>query len=222
MTSGIRWTLWLVFLTFMNDAPAQALTIGLPASDTNRYPFSGCIFGQACNHYQQVYDQDEFPGPITITGISFQGGTGVLASGTYSLSLSTTQAPVDALDTTDFGSNLGADNSVFSVRVLTGGLAPSVLSFFGTPFHYDPSDGNLLLDIAVTGFVEGTATYLAHNGSAAGVFSRAHNFGTFGYEGYGLVTTFVPEPDVPLLLIATLLGASARRTNLSPPRRRVA
>jgi hypothetical protein len=54
---------------------------------------------------------------------------------------------VNSLSNVNFNSNLGANNAAFASMALSG-TAPSVLSFTGGPFNYDPSQGNLLLDNA--------------------------------------------------------------------------
>lgn len=188
-------------------AAASSITIGLPASSGNAFPFGGPGMNPNPTRYQQVYSSAAFPAPMDIGAIQFfldQFFGGNLASGTFTLSFSTTAKAVDALDTANFNNNLGADNQLFVSRVLAGGAAPSVLSFTGTPFHYDPAGGNLLLDIQISGFSHtgGWSFYLARNGDAGGLFSRAHDFGS-AFAGFGLVTEFdgvvVPVPSAVLL-----------------------
>lgn len=177
--------------------------IGLPSSGSNAFPFGGSISADP-TRYQQVYSSTAFSGPIDIGTVQFFRETvgGDLASGTFTLSFSTTAVAVDALDTVNFDSNLGLDNQLFVSQVLTGGPAPSVLSFTGTAFHYDPTLGNLLLDIQVSGFSHSGvwAGFAAHNGDAGGLFSRAHDFDS-GFEGYGLVTDVIPVPAPGAILL---------------------
>ena len=171
-----------------------AVTIGLPASDPNCFPFGGCGEG---TRYQQVYSASEFSGAITIGIINFFSvePTGSLPSGTFSFSLSTSANPVDALDTVLFDNNVGSDNQLFGVFDLTGQATPSILKFAGTPFVYDPTLGDLLLDMHISGISGGGASFLARNDDAGGLFSRVHDFGG-GFTGTGLVTEFLP-PEVP-------------------------
>jgi len=127
--------------------------IGLPSSPGgNAFPFGGSITENP-TRYQQVYSGTAFSGPISIGTIQFfRELAGDLVSGTFTLGLSTTSVAVDALDTVNFDNNLGPDSQFFGSQVLPGGPAPSVLSFTGAAFYYDPTLGNLLLDIQISGF----------------------------------------------------------------------
>ena len=191
--------------------PAQAATIVVGnGTGGNGFPFGSGGFGDK-TQYQQVYNKTSFSAPIAIQSVSFRrssGGT-TLASGTVKLSASTTNAAVDALST-DFASNIGADNR----QVFSGTLQPNfngeVLRFvFSTPFAYRPGNGNLLLNFAFENYVapEISTFFLSNNNNAGGVYSRMHDFGS-GYENFGLVTTFetsalgaVPEPATWAMLI---------------------
>jgi hypothetical protein len=125
-----------------------------------------------------------------------------------------------------FDNNVGSDDALFGVFVLTGGTAPATLSFAGVPFTYD-GVGDLLLDIQVSGVghVGPSASYEAR-GDALGLFSRAHDFGT-GFLGIGLVTEFTqaaraPEPGTLVLLGVGLAAFGfARRSRAAPPVRRL-
>jgi hypothetical protein len=208
------------FLAFAG--PAGAVIIGQPADAGvgNCFPF-GCTDrdGTPGTRYQQVYDSAQFSGSLLIDTISFfdAGFSGNLNSGTYTLSLSTTTQPVNALDLVTFDNNLGSDNQTFTVSVLAGGPVPSVLSFSGTPFLYNPGLGNLLLDVQIAGIAHsgGESFFECRCGTAAGIFSRAHDFGS-GFDDFGLVTEFegspVPEPTtVGLLGLGLITGAVRRR-----------
>jgi PEP-CTERM motif-containing protein len=207
--------------------PAGAVIIGLPADSAsgNCFPF-GCSGrnGSIGTRYQQVYDSAQFSGSLLIDTISFFDTSfpgGNLNTGTYTLSLSTTSQPVNGLDLVTLDNNLGSDNQAFTVSILGGGAVPSVLSFSGTPFLYNPSVGNLLLDIRITDIAHSgnEAFFDARSGTAAGIFSRAHDFGD-GFEDFGLVTEFdgsaVPEPTtVGLLGLGLITGAIRRRRERS-------
>ena len=197
-------TLCAILVVTTQVSAAPTITIGLPSSGANVFPFGGTFFtAPNPTRYQQVYSSTAFSGPIDIGTIRFFSSSGGnLASGTFTLSLSTTSAAVDALDTVNFNNNLGPDNQLFVSQVLPGGLAPSVLSFTGAAFQYDPTLGNLLLDIQISGFSHSgdPAGYASRNGDAGGLFSRAHDFDS-GFAGYGLVTEIeaIPAPGAILL-----------------------
>jgi len=219
---SVRFLTRLAVATTLLVSPLQAQVVGGPATDENCFPF-GCLYaGNPSTRYQQVYSASAFA-PINIGSISFFLGAssaGSLNSGTYSFYLSTTTAPVNGLSTT-MDNNVGADAALFGVFQLTGGAAPSVLSFSGAPFQYNPANGNLLLDIRVSGLTHptgGFAYYQGRHDAANTVTSRMHDFG-LGAEHYGLVTEFtaastvVPEPSTWVLMAAGLAGLAvvARR-----------
>jgi hypothetical protein len=129
--------------------------------------------------------------------------------------LSTTDAAVDGLDTTNFDANIGPDEAIFFSGTLDGPV-DSKLSLSGSPFLYDPAKGNLLLDIRAeyTGFQFGSTVYLdAMNGDAGGIFSRAQDY-VSGNAGYGLVTGFTAVPEPPAASTMLLAGAVLLSTRL--------
>jgi hypothetical protein len=203
------------------------LAVGTPGEGENNFPFGGAFtFGSYPGTiYQQAYASSDFTGlgPITIDSISFIGGVGVLAPSTYTLSLSTISVGIDTLSDVNFNSNLGPDNTLFASEALSG-PAPATLTFTGTPFTYNPANGNLLLNIAISPGGQSSGifgAYYAADGNALGVFSRYHDFGT-ATIGYGLVTEFgyslavaTPEPSamLPIAFLAAiivLLGCKRR------------
>ncbi len=209
-------------------ASAAPIIIGSPADpDTgNCFPF-GCATG---TRYQQVYDSNQFSGPIDIGQILFFAGaytadTNQLATGTWDLFLSTTSKPVNGLDLGNFNANVGADNQLFATVTSNGSvIIPDTWIIPGNTFHYDPSAGNLLLDIHATLTGSGNVFLDQRFEDAGGVFSRSHDFGEV-FNDTGLVTGFdvggsqtVPEPSsLPLLMAAVGLVAlkyrkSSKRT----------
>src|SRR5579862_3125886 len=190
---------------------ASSVTVGND-NGSNDFPFSGPFFGYAGTDYQEAYASSDFSGPILITGIDFflgPGFTGSLYSGTYTLSLSTISAGIDTLSSSNLTGNLGSNDTVIDTVALSG-AAPSVLTFTATtPFLYDPSQGNLLLDISVAGGHGGsTAAYQDNEGIGAAV-ARYQNFGGGNGLGLGLVTEFdsttssavTPEPGTLSLVL---------------------
>ncbi|HWC00639.1 MAG TPA: hypothetical protein VG672_28225 [Bryobacteraceae bacterium] len=197
------------------------------ANDSNRLPFSADISGQT-NRYQQVYAASEFAGtgPITIHRIAFRP-TGVDGSGhgagqaftaiipQIEIRLATTHAAPDALSTT-FADNLGRDSKLVfsgSLTLSSANAGPTngpkqfdVIIPLARPFHYNPANGNLLLDVKTllgvpTTFLD--AEFMT--GDSVSRVSSGWSFTTSGsdaqvasiVDSYGLVTQFGFTPASP-------------------------
>ncbi|MEO0413291.1 MAG: PEP-CTERM sorting domain-containing protein [Pseudomonadota bacterium] len=181
-----------VAASFLITTSAYALVVG-EADGTNTFPFNSVGDG-AATFYQQVYDADVFPGTVDISSITFfstsPGNT--YREGTYTFTLSTSINPVNGLSIANPASNVGADALLFAELDLSGATGDLLLISAGTgggsSFTYDPTLGDLLVDISITniGF-EGAGSFVADTDSL--VFSRSHNFGT-GFQGFGLQTEF--------------------------------
>lgn len=124
------------------------------------YPFSCASNALMSQRLQQVYMGTEV-GSGTITEIRFrQHGTGSAFGPTtlpnVTIALSTTSAPVDSLDLT-FANNVGSDvTTVFSGDLTLSSAACSstpcpfdIVIPLSTPFPFDASAGNLLLDVTI-------------------------------------------------------------------------
>lgn len=203
--------LLLVWAGVVGDAQASSVTVGTYNGTPNCFPFS-CFAAFSGNEFQEVYASSAFTAPITIDAVSFfEAGPGGLDSATYSVSFYTTTQPVDGLST------LGADNlgtllSNFGAYSLSG-AAPSVLTLNGNAFTYNPSSGNLLMVVTVTGFTQPSGNYAYFQSDSTGsVLSRY-----FSYEdspigatdAFGLVTEFstaVPEPSTWAMAMLGFLG----------------
>ncbi|MFN3371604.1 MAG: PEPxxWA-CTERM sorting domain-containing protein [Sphingomonadaceae bacterium] len=211
-------------------APAAAsFTIGTKTG-ANCYPF-GCSDGNAPgDRYQQAYNAAAFSGgPVLLTSMSFEMVLAMtsppdLKSGTFQLSLSTWTGAMGTLDETDFDGNLGADNMVVWTGPLSSAFDGTKLSFSIAPFLYDPSMGNLLLDVSVTGGASlDYFTFFAADYLEDGTFNRISNYELNQTNRlWGLVTTFnggavVPEPATWGMLIVGfgIVGSMARRRRLS-------
>ncbi len=219
----------LLSLALVPAGRADQLTIGnVNSGEINAFPFSGTYqdnFG--ADRYQQVYNSSLFGGsPTSISSITFYatgGGFGPNADGTYTLSLSTTAASVNGLDT-DMANNVGPNDETFFSGTLPAYPSASggPMTFtIASPFLYDPSAGNLLLDIQISGVTnDSTAAFVSQNGDFGTDSSRMVNGTATRGTSYGLVTTFglgatsVPEPGsltLALIGLSAVAGLSRRR-----------
>lgn len=194
--------------------------------------------------YQQVYDATEFAAytaPFLITEIQFRPDatmgdafSSILTD--IQINLSTTAASADGLSTT-FANNVGVDDTVVlnrgalplsstDVTTPTGSQEFDIAIQLDTPFRYDPTAGNLLLDIRNFGggvttpldavFVEGDSTSRLFNGFLGDSVDNPTGIA----DTVGLVTKFVvaetpvsSEVPEPSSLVALLVaGATAAST----------
>ena len=212
----------LVVAGTSSAALAKELVVGDPKVydvGQNAFPFSTLpsYYGYANTRYQQVYGAAAFGGPIDIGALVFYASGNAdapLLAGTFDVYLSVTSRGVNEISGQSFDSNLGFDTRLFAT--LSGGnvLTDGKLVISGSPFHYDPALGNLLLDLRFAGVPYGhTGPFFAalaggSQGPLATPFSRWHDFGS-GYDNQGLVTGFrttVTEPGTLVLLCAGLAG----------------
>jgi hypothetical protein len=209
-----QFSLAVVLLSFLYaglSAPAQAgtvtgsTTIGQPALDyTGSCDPFGCPQFFGLGTYEQVYSSAAFPGAVTIQALSFFDTVihngGQPAGGTFTLDFGYTSMMPDNLSLNSASSNLASANQVFFTGSLPA-LSRGVLAFTGTPFSYNPDNGNLLLTVTVSNPSD-KYIYLELDEAANVDQTTNAYFGTYGGHAYsggndygGLVTKFTYTTD---------------------------
>ena len=175
----------------------------------NCYPFScfASAYPVGGHIYQQVYSASSFAGPISIDTVSFFKNDvvttdGNMDSASYDVSFWTTPRAVDGL-VKSAGANHGTLLADFGSYDL-GGLMPETLTLTGAAFNYDPSAGNLLMQVQVRGltFAQPFQSFFEEDTSGR-VTSRYWDYGRVG----------LPEPATwaTMLLGAGMVGLCVRR-----------
>ncbi len=210
-------------------AHATDLTVGVDGEAATCKPFT-CGFGLGT--YQQFYAASAFTnGPMVIDAVSFflddktvRSGRGDILS--FRLEFYTTPKVFAGRDEggpdfLDLDNNLGTLLSDFG-QFLVSGVTPDVLTFTGPAFTYDPTAGNLLMQV----------TPLFASAGFDGAFLQSDSSGAvtwrvlpLEFTGIGLVTRFssptpavggVPEPGTWALMLLGFgaAGAAIRRRRL--------
>ena len=162
-----------ITLSLSVDLGAVPVLIGVPGSGS----VQDCVpFGCAARA-QFLYDKSYFADPLTIAAVTFFNSLDedLFDPAAYQFKLSTTTTSLDSLSTT-FADNVGTNEQTFTFANPTGTPAPA-FSFIGTPFYYNPADGNLLLEIDKVGGDPNSAdAYTDYNKASTFLVRRVFNF----------------------------------------------
>lgn len=211
---------WLVLglLLASSGSAGPLLVEPAPPDASNSWPLSSA----GTIHWQQVYDDSFFGAtPLLIEGFGFraQVDSSKSVGADFAVRMSTTSAEPGALSTT-FAANVGADDTlVFSgPTTLTTVDGDFTLITLSTPFVYDPTLGNLLIEIEQDGVTTPFTYYDSYSVSPSGLQRIAIDSGSPVGTNWGfgeLVTLFeatpVPEPSTALLLGLGLAALGVRR-----------
>jgi len=209
----------LAAAAFFSSAAMAQVTVGTPTPGVgNCYPFScndsGSSSGQSIDYYQ-IYSSTAFSGPTTFDTISFAdagfGGPGDLIGGTYDILFSTTTAPLGS----SFPIGPLSNTATFLNATLTASGSTAGLTLTGTPYIYNPLDGNLVMEVVATNqdlVPNGSGnSYLAPDLSGSDA-TRAYDVTGSGAANdlVALVTTFsvsgVPEPGTWAFMLLGFFG----------------
>ena len=161
-----------VFASRPLHAGADPITIVVPGGSAGvegavnfGFPFNVGPFPPASQRYQQLFRSDQFtqaPGRLRLSGVAFRpdastGNAFVTTIQSAQINLSTTRAGLSGGLSLRFDENIGGDETLVHAGPLTlssGFTGPAegpkdfdIFVPFSQPFLYDPSAGNLLMDV---------------------------------------------------------------------------
>lgn len=207
----------LATLASTSASAATSVTVG-HATTGNCYPFS-CMAGDSTLHYQQIYAASSFGGAaLNVDSVSFfKDYAGNMTPSTFLVSFWLTANPVNGMSSSA-SANEGTLLSNFGTFSL-GGAMPDTLTLDGSNFVYNPTLGNLVMDVQVTSGPAASGYYSFFDADTSGS-ATMRGYGNGDHLSVGtsaLVTRFnvsaVPETSTTALLAAGLglLGVAARR-----------
>ncbi len=208
---------WAALLTVPTlTAHAQQNNVVVPnslanteGSGNNSYPFNIFPLAVSSLRFQQVFNAGEFgTRRLLITDLEFRpdAAQGIDFLGFINdiqINLSTTSAAADGLSTT-FANNVGANNTIvyprYNLTLSSGFLGPllgpknfDVTIRLNTPFVYEPTLGNLLLDVRTYVSLADTVIMDAvrtTGDSVSRVYALDVNAVTGTADSLGLITRF--------------------------------
>src|SRR5262249_30458844 len=139
----------------------------------------------------------------------FNPNQALFPQATFSIFFSTTHAVVNGLSD-DLPSNVGTPEALFATVATTGGVSGPQFTINGSGYVYDPTLGNLLMDIFFT-LEDQTpipmALESADNSGTVTSLALRNKFTSMASVG-GLVTEFnaTPEPTTLVLMATGLIG----------------
>lgn len=223
-TKALAKSIALAIGVFAAASANADVTVGV-ANGNNCYPF-GCNFGTPTvgqsYDYKQIFSASAFSGKTSFDSIAFFDTVypgAQLASGTYDITFSTTTAALGA----SYGAIPLTNTSTFFDGSLSGS-AGSKFTINGSSYTYDPTAGNLVMEVVVTNQANGYFGTLDADGSG-NTLSRAYQItnegGIIGGDNIGFVTEFATTSAVPessnaalMLLGLAAVGAALRRQSV--------
>ncbi len=246
------------------SSPAMSATVVVPTglADVEGNSGSRNVLGFInVARMQQVFNANQFAtGPVTLTEIAFRANGARFGGGFFDgpgsaftrttqdfrLQLSTTSASADNLSSS-FAANTGAnvvdvvpisDVTYSSAATSSNGLTKDfdVVFSFANPFLYDPSMGNLLLDLTSFGGSNRSGTTLdgvnVLGDGTSSLFLQNGTGGTGSLSTFGYVVQFktadtvgvIPEPSTWAMMLIGFgaVGAAVRRRKEDTPKVRFA
>jgi hypothetical protein len=180
----------------------------------NEIPFTDDPGNAFPLEYQQIYSHQDFPGITTISSVGFAADLD-FSPFAYDMTVGLgTAATLVNAPSIHFADNAGPDFTVVESGIVRNSDGVFNLVIQTTPFTYDPSKGDLLLDIMIDANPTG-GIFSAYNDNYMPDMSRIFTYyGTNSVDiGYGLTTRFgvaaVPEPGLCILLCSLILTGTS-------------